>query len=364
METLVKPKKEQNTIFFKKSRPRKLKKNNTYDVNFITNISELNIEGVIKTDEEIIKGRISNDDVIESNFKGEIYHSNYLQYLNQAYKNDYGVEVKPDHIWYTILCEISRIINKKPETYRKYFTNSDNKKTIEVYKQENTWLLPVDVVSDLLLKSIPTDINKEDIISQFSTTTIDSTFAFNCVFLESMSSYYIYDMYGCGFKKINIYGNKSDYEKMINSLKNISGVISELKYYTDNCITVVKDIIKNWDVKEFWENILTSKRAYLSDVFDGWITRLYDIDPPKSGDYDYLKQFKIDKGYFERQFPSHITKVSYNVLHPTTKNVMFKMILYSGILNSTIEKDCMIPHFNYFLTTDVIKNNKVIKLGI
>lgn len=38
--------------------------------------------------------------------KNIITHNNYLKYLEIAYDRDYGI-IKPDFMWYTILCEIS-----------------------------------------------------------------------------------------------------------------------------------------------------------------------------------------------------------------------------------------------------------------
>lgn len=48
----------------------------------------------------------SNPNVIYDDLnKNIITHNNYLKYLEIAYDRDYGIIIKPDFMWYTILCE-------------------------------------------------------------------------------------------------------------------------------------------------------------------------------------------------------------------------------------------------------------------
>lgn len=58
-----------------------------------------------------------------------------MEYLTLAYANHFSVELTPDIIFYTVLCEIADEIKKYPETYRNIFTDSAEQKqliTIEV----------------------------------------------------------------------------------------------------------------------------------------------------------------------------------------------------------------------------------------
>lgn len=49
---------------------------------------------------------------IMDNIQGTVYHRNYLGYLSKCYASHYGIVVKPDYIWYTILCEMAVIVKK------------------------------------------------------------------------------------------------------------------------------------------------------------------------------------------------------------------------------------------------------------
>lgn len=46
------------------------------------------------------------NEIIFHNIKGIVPHNNFVDYLKIAYNTDYGIVIKPDFIWYTILCEI------------------------------------------------------------------------------------------------------------------------------------------------------------------------------------------------------------------------------------------------------------------
>ena len=57
-------------------------------------------------------------------------HKNFMEYLMVAYSNHFSVEISPDVIFYTILCEIADTIKKHPEKYRYIFTSAGEKTPI------------------------------------------------------------------------------------------------------------------------------------------------------------------------------------------------------------------------------------------
>ena len=52
---------------------------------------------------------------IKDNITGSIFHTNYLDYLAKCYASHNGIIVKPDYIWYTILCEMAVIVKNTPD---------------------------------------------------------------------------------------------------------------------------------------------------------------------------------------------------------------------------------------------------------
>ena len=67
---------------------------------------------------------LKNKKIIYSNVSGTINHRNYVEYLKIAYNNDYGIEISPNHIWFTILCSFAKIIKDDSELFKQYFTKS------------------------------------------------------------------------------------------------------------------------------------------------------------------------------------------------------------------------------------------------
>ena len=82
------------------------------------------------------------DNIIEG-----VYHKNYLEYLELCWASHRGAHLTPDIFWYTILSELSLIVNKDPENYRHLFTDSPEKKTIVVLTEDPVEL-PIHLILD------------------------------------------------------------------------------------------------------------------------------------------------------------------------------------------------------------------------
>jgi len=268
---------------------------------------------------------------IMNNLTGSVYHRNYLDYLSKCYASHNGIVIKPDYIWYTILCEIAIKIKDNPENYRQIFTTSDGKTDILVYTDDPI-LMPIDDLIDEVFKFIPSGISKEDILLNFSTTTDSSKFCFSTAFLDAVSPYYNYMMYMCGFNKIKVLGTIEDYEMIRSKLITLSPIFgSEMLEYFSKCSTVIKNIIEHFDDQDFWKDIFYVElcgSGHQEEV-KGWFSDLYDKYP--------------NIGYVEN-FSSHVSLVEYKNI---STNFSYKMS--SGILSSTIEEDYLLPDFGYYI---------------
>jgi hypothetical protein len=267
------------------------------------------------------KMTISHSDIQEN----VILHENYLKYLEYAYDNDYGIIVKPDFFWYTILCEITKIINEDSNTFKKYFTSNDEKELIIALKSENNILDLNSIFEQLINDKIPSAFTDDLIIPKFSTSTEKSEMAFKAAFLDAMSQYYNFGAYFCGYCRIKILGEISDYQKMISTMNKISEIIPELQNYLDLCCTYIECLIENWEDKDFWFDICKTSYGYAEHLVDGWFTKFF---------------FNI-KNKSQTAFPSHISKINFKDLDT---DIDYRM--HVGILSSTIENEYMIPEFN------------------
>jgi hypothetical protein len=274
------------------------------------------------------------------NINGSIFHNNYLDYLSKCYATHYGIIVKPDIIWYTILCEIEAIVKSQPENYRHIFTDSNEKKDILVFTQDPV-MMPIDSLIEEVFKLIPTGLKKEDILLNFSTTTKAETFAFSTSFLDAVSPYYNYMMYLCGFNKIKVLGTIEDYQMISDTLILLSVLFgSEMLEYLAKCKTVIKKIIDGFDDQNFWNDIFTVEQCGSGhqEEADGWFCELFNKKPSVR---------------YVENFPTHISLVEYKNI--TTGK---EFIMNSGILSSNMDGDYLIPNFEFYINekTNVAKN--------
>lgn len=267
---------------------------------------------------------------LKDNIKGDVFHDTYLDYLYHGYAKHYGIVVKPDFVWFTILNEINRTVKSTPEDYREIFTDSNNKKEVSVFKDDPI-VMPIDSLLESVFKLIPKGLKKDDVVLNFSTSTANSKFAFSTSFLETASPFYCYLMFMCGFNKINVLGTIGDYEMMKQSITDLSIVFSGKKIvkYFNKVSKLIDKIIIGFEDEKFWKDIFYVEEcgSGSQQIVKGWFHKLFD-------DFDGYKMMKA--------FPKHTAIVEYKNL---STNLSYKMQV--GIFSSIIEDGYLIPDFEF-----------------
>lgn len=254
-----------------------------------------------------------------------VLHENYLEYLEQAYDHDYGIVVKPDFLWYTILCEFTRLIKAQPKAYQTYFTTSDTKIRLDGTSTQHQILDVATIFRQLITTQIPQALTEDLIVPKFTTLSEASKFAFQAAFLDAMAPYYEYGGYWCGYNKIKILGDIRDYQLMITTLRQIYALIPPLKSYGKHCIKVLQAVIDHWDDQAYWFEICKTEYGYAQRDVDGWFTHLFHDIQTKS----------------QKSYPSHLSKIKYQDWHTGEEFCM-----YVGIMSSLLEDRCLVPAFN------------------
>lgn len=267
---------------------------------------------------------------LKDNIKGNVFHDTYLNYLYHGYAKHYGIVVKPDFIWFTILNEISRIVKENPEHYREMFTDSTNKKEVSVFTDDPI-VMPIDSLLESVFKLIPKGLDKNNVLLNFSTSTASSKLAFSTSFLEAASPFYCYSMFMCGFNKINVLGTIADYEMMKQSITNLSIVFTGKKIvkYFNKVLGLIDKIIVGFEDDNFWKDIFYVEKcgSGSQQIVKGWFHKLFD-------DFDGYKMMKA--------FPKHVAIVEYKNL---STGLSYKMQV--GIFSSIIEDGYLIPDFEF-----------------
>ncbi len=277
---------------------------------------------------KIIDNRIKKDIIYSDIKEYDITHRNYFKYLDDAYSYDCGLVIKPDFIWFTILCELSLMIKKEPEQFRDYFSYTVNQQKIKVHS-DKFGKLPVEKVLKKVMERIPSNLTEDLIVPNFSTKDKNSEFAFKAAFLDAVSPFYYYGVMYCGYNKIKILGEQKDYLLISETLTKITEIIPNFNEYNKKVKSTINEIIHNWDNIDYWKEICKTETNYGRKIVDGWFKNFYMLKDNKH----YNDHAMVD-------FPEHLTKVDYS------DELGNEYSLYVGILSSKLENGYLIPSFN------------------
>ena len=143
--------------------------------------------------------------------EGMNFQDSLVYGLSNAYSLHQSISIAPHDLWYVVLTEIAREVNKRPEDFRKIFTSSETK--IDILVPSVTGSLPLELIIDKLIALVPVDLNL--FIPEFSTYTQMSLAAAMAAFADATKSYYNYMTFCCGIREIEFRGSVEDWMLMV-----------------------------------------------------------------------------------------------------------------------------------------------------
>ena len=205
-----------------------------------------------------------------------IFHRNYLDYLTLCWKKHYGVIISPTILWNMVLNNLAYKVNKTPNVFRKYFTESDEKQEIVVQQGGNK--IDTELLIENVAWKIPTDIIMH-CFPDYTTDTEKAKIANYTAFLDMVSPYYNYGMYLCGIPKIKVLGTLDDWNLFIAKCMKIAEIIPEFNTYLE---VVRKRIVNIYeDSCDYSEMFRLDECGSGSQVeVEGWIKELFIEQPP------------------------------------------------------------------------------------
>jgi hypothetical protein len=256
-----------------------------------------------------------------------ITHQNYLSYLCLCWKRHYGIIISPTVLWNMVLNNLAFRVNKTPDVFRKYFSESEEK--IEICVEQGGNLIDTKLLIAGLQGRIPSKM-LEDSFPEFSTDTEKSRIANYTAFLDMVSPYYNYSMYLCGIPKVRVLGTQEDWLKIMFNLGAITSAIPEFTEYLLAVANRVAMICENTcDYGDMFrlDRCGSGSQAEVA----GWITEFYIEQPQVS--------------YLENFIPC-ISKIDY---HNYNDGKDYR--LFAGLFTSIIEDSYLVPEFDnmYFL---------------
>jgi hypothetical protein len=277
-----------------------------------------------------MKGSIESQSLFYENSNipenSEVYHKNFLEYLEYCWGNHLGVVIKPDIIWHILLCELSLIVKSDSEKYRHIFTTSNEKKEITVISGDLITMPVVDLFN-LLKKEIPT--NTDDFLPEFTTSGIRSRHAFYTSFCDMCSPFYDYSMKMCGIPLIDVQGTSEDYLLMSQKWNNLSKLFTNHKVYMNKVQKTLDDCFANLSNVSWWTEMFKLEECgsgHQVEIF-GWITDLF---------------LKTPEIRYSKNFSSCVSSFDYTQLDTGKK---YKM--QDGLFFSRKEEDFLVPNFGF-----------------
>lgn len=266
-----------------------------------------------------------------------LFHTNYLDYLQDTYGLHHKIVIAPHHFWYTVLAEIAQVVVAKPEMHRSIFTSDPaGKINIIVPCANETEPLRMDALCAEMIGYIPVDAGL--FLPSFSTSTEMSRLASLAAFLETCSPFYNYMMLACGHPAVRLDGTKADWESVVSRLGQLESEFAKAgspvsKWIVDNVGPVAEKLLAalSGSHTDWFKEIFSQKRCGSGSqyVVDGWFSRLFMAQP---------------RGLREvTNFPTHISKVPYTTLPSGTE---WKMCF--ALTHSTPDDDgFMVPDYSW-----------------
>ncbi len=258
----------------------------------------------------------------------KVMHRNYLSYLESCWRNHYGAVVSPTILWNMVLNNLAYKVNKTPDAFRKYFTETKEGKQ-EIIVEQGGNLISVDLLIAGLQGKIPSGMI-EDCFPDLSTDNEKSKIADYTAFLDMVSPYYNYSMLLCGIPKIKVLGEKGDWLKIMWALGKITSAVPEFAKYllgVANKIAVICDETCDFSQMFSLERCGSGSQVEVS----GWI-RDFFIEQPRVS--------------YPENFISCISKIDYHCYNDGRD-----YRLYAGLFTSEIEDGYIVPAFDnmYFM---------------
>lgn len=201
-----------------------------------------------------------------------------------AYSKHHHLVLRPEDIWFAILCQLSFFINANAEELRDYFVSHQGRKELVVEDVGSMEHADFGVLAcrmtDLIQDNVKEPRLREWIMPSFSTTTdCDRTVA-AILMMGSMQKYFSFMMRSCcGIPSVTLLGEQKDWENILYRLEYLSELGTEPDTFANLLKPILRGFVASFDAQrsqantEFWDKMV-HRNSMMSgqDYFSGWIT--------------------------------------------------------------------------------------------
>ncbi len=291
----------------------------------------------------------------------------FFQAVHKAYKSHHALGLRPEVLMYLINSVVAETVRRHPEEYRDLFTSSEKVTDIHITHNDirfgdpnSPWDEALAMFEDALKPYMPSRIMSQ-MLPDFTTATSESNVASLVSFMDAASPYYDYHGYTlCGIPRIVLFGEASDYRKVVNAATELSGNFRKhLSSYFEHLIPVLATIAKAAEGgrinEDFWSRIYKYEDGSGTPSFNGWITAFLwyltqvgdkkqqnSLVEKESYQFDWKKMER--SGISSGSEPAHVCRVPLT-WHYFGKEVNLHMI--GGVLGVDIADAAITPNLSY-----------------
>ena len=291
---------------------------------------------------------LSKDGIPEG---GEL-QDNYLSYLIHAFNKNHEIILTPDIVWFTLACEVARIIDTDPDAYRDKFTTMkkgegegrNKDKTLIKIKTDTPQDLTtyLDAIIEKLRGLVPGGLANE-FLPKFTTADWISKLAIHAAFADTVRHYYEYmGGQGCqgsapppgGIPYVHLEGTRQDWAAVVDGWTNISNrVFDKRDGLLAKYVEEVKDILSR----------LKGASESVTDAQD-WLRQIYSNDGRPSWFNHLIAPTSIKGGLCRLQSIAHVPYYA-KFLDGTEKDY----ILAVGVFSRRLAGNVLAPEFGYVI---------------
>lgn len=208
----------------------------------------------------------------------------FISAIGMAYDKHMPLSLSPSHFWLMIAQAVAKHIEINSERLRSTFVGFEEKKYIEVRRDEfskgdpnNDWVGCFDEFSAQIRKNTKGD-HVDTMVLPFSTTSAVEKAAFEVTLMDSMKNYFEFGcLTCCGFPRIYLEGTVHDWEDLHSRVTDLHKLDLEDNYFQSWCAELRKVSAKleesargNPDI-DYWNDFFKLRGGSGGPFINGWI---------------------------------------------------------------------------------------------
>ena len=231
--------------------------------------------------------------------------------VHAAFNDHRPLVLSPDMLWLLIAQGLARHLNQQSDELREQFVEHQGQATIKVRRDdfrkgspENPWAEVFPEFSEQIRQHIG-DVNHRHLVASFSTTGPIEKAANEIVLLNSMQSYFKYELHTlCGIPEVRLEGTPDDWHELATRAEAI-GATYQAADWTDRIVPTLRRIVANADGADdpdLWNDIYKIDDGSGGPYIDGWIINFFpylqrtvwvdDKDEPVAGRVTSQEEFE------------------------------------------------------------------------